>query len=967
MWSLRRWLGLATCAGAFVVLTASLTVSFQVQRDAAVKAAGRTETVVAALTAMLDQETGLRGFLDNGQKVFLQPYMSGRADYNRAQHEVDQASAGDRISVRLASEENAVALTWQGFAGRSIATRLRGTMSGSTQLQQALYGKSLMDRFRAINAALVTRFGQRRDATLVAISRVSTAALVLLASVFALVGPTWARRRANQLSQARDQAKEATQRGNELQHLIVEREQRDLLVKAQLASIVESSEDSITARSLDGTVLSWNAGAERLTGYNATEMIGTNLSLMTDPGQFDHLPDFFLRVGGGERFIHFETRRAHKNGRPIDCSVTLSPIRDPSGTVTGVSAISRDITERKRTEELAAQLVAIVESSEDAIFGKDLTGVVTSWNAGAERLYGYSAQEMIGENISLAVPPDRPDELPGLLHRVGNGERIAPFETRRRRKDGNEVDVAITLSPVRGAAGTVTGVSTVARDITERKQSEAAAAQLAAIVESSDDAIVGWSLAKVITSWNRGAERIYGYRGDEVIGSDGSLLVPADRLGRLMNDLLARAARGEKVPSYEAKGVRRDRTEIDVSVTLSSVRDPSGKVTGVSAIARDITERKKVETAAASLAAIVESSDDAIVGWSLANAITSWNKGAERLLGYRSDEMLGRGNAALLAVMVPTERPEGLLQAPPLATEGATRFEVKRAHKDGHIVELSATASPVYDAQGVLIGTSIVARDVTERKRDEERLAFQSDELRRSNAELAQFAYIASHDLSEPLRTISGYVELIARRYQGQIDADADRFIKHTVEGCHRLRALIEDLLSYSRAGRSDEAMTSVDCDIVVHDVLASLGATLSAAGAQVDHAGLPTVHGDPAQLAHLFQNLIANSLKFTRPGIAPHIRVAAEREGDRWAFSVQDNGIGIEAEYRERIFVMFQRLHNREAYPGTGIGLAICTRIVEAHGGRIWAEQSPGPGSRFCFTLAATAGVPELAPPLPR
>ncbi len=149
MWSLRRWLGLATCAGAFVVLTASLTVSFQVQRDAAVKAAGRTETAVAALTAMLDQETGLRGFLDNGQKVFLQPYMSGRADYNRAQHEVDQASAGDRISVRLASEENAVALTWQGFAGRSIATRLRGTMSGSTQLQQALYGKSLMDRFRA--------------------------------------------------------------------------------------------------------------------------------------------------------------------------------------------------------------------------------------------------------------------------------------------------------------------------------------------------------------------------------------------------------------------------------------------------------------------------------------------------------------------------------------------------------------------------------------------------------------------------------------------------------------------------------------------------------------------------------------------------------------------------------------------------------------------------------------------------
>jgi PAS domain S-box-containing protein len=624
-----------------------------------------------------------------------------------------------------------------------------------------------------------------------------------------------------------------------------------------------------------------------------------------------------------------------------------------------VSAISRDITERKRAEEMAAQLVAIVESSEDAIFGKDLNGIVTSWNAGAQHLYGYSAAEMIGANISLAVPPDRPGELPELLRRVANGERVAHYETQRVRKDGSAVEVAITLSPIRGPSGTVTGVSTVARDITERKDAEVAAAQLAAIVESSDDAIVGWSLAKVITSWNDGAERIYGYRADEVIGSDAALLVPAERLGALRNDLLPRAARGEHVPSYEAKAVRKDRTEIDVAVTLSSVRDRSGNVTGVSAIARDITERKSVETAAARLAAIVESSDDAIVGWSLANVITSWNGGAERLLGYRSDEMLGRGNAPLLAAMVPSERTEGAASILPLATEGVTRFEVKRAHKDGHIVELSATASPVHDASGVLIGTSIVARDITQRKRDEEKLAHQADELRRSNGELAQFAYIASHDLSEPLRTISGYVELIAHRYQGKIDADTDRFIKHTVDGCDRLRALIDALLSYSRAGRSADTTTSVDCDNVVSEVLASLAATLAAVSATVEHEGLPTVQGDPAQLAQLFQNLIANSLKFTRPGTPPHVRIRAERQDDRWVFSVEDNGIGIDAEYRERIFVMFQRLHNREAYAGTGIGLAICTRIVEAHGGRIWAEQSAGAGSRFCFTLAASNKEP--------
>jgi len=981
MWSLRRSFACVACASAFVLLTASLTVSFQVERNAAVSAAGRTQTAVTALTAMINQETGLRGFLDNGQQVFLQPYVLGRAQYNRARQEVDQASAGDATSVRLASEENAVARTWEAFAARSIATRLHGTTSASSQLQQALSGKHMMDRFRSINAALMARFDQRRDTTLRSVSRVSTTAIVLLATFLALGGLVWVRRRANQLSdaldqaegatvkaeEARDQAREATRQAEEaarqakqLQHIIVEQERRDLLVKAQLASIVESSEDLITARSLDGTITSWNASAERLSGFTADEMIGTNnLPWLTGSAQSDEYLDVFQRVGHGERVGHFEIRRAHKDGRAIDYAVTLSPIRDSSGAVTGVSTISRDITERKRAEAMAAQLVAIVESSDDAIFGKDLNGVVTSWNSGAERLYGYSAAEMIGANISRVVPADRPDELSGLLQRVAKGERVSHYETRRVRKDGSTVDVAISISPIRGPTGTIIGVSTVARDITERKQSDIAAAQLAAIVDSSDDAIVGWSLAKVITSWNGGAHRLYGYRADEVIGSDAALLVPAGRLGELRNDLLQRAARGEPVPSYEAKGVRKDRTEIDVAVTLSSVRDRSGNVTGISAIARDITERKRVETAAARLAAIVESSDDAIVGWSLANVITSWNRGAERLLGYCSEEMLGRGNAPLLAAMVSTERIEGSASILPLATEGATRFEIKRAHKDGHIVELSATASPVYDASGVLIGTSIVARDVTERKRDEETLAHQADELRRSNAELAQFAYIASHDLSEPLRTISGYVELIAHRYRGKIDADADRFIKHTVDGCERLRTLIDDLLSYSRAGRSDDAMTFVDCDKVVSEVLASLAAALTAADAHVDYDGLPTVQGDPGQLAHLFQNLIANSVKFTRPGTPPHVRVAAERQDDRWLFSVEDNGIGIDAEYRERIFVMFQRLHNREAYAGTGIGLAICTRIVEAHGGRIWAEQSAGAGSRFCFTLAASNKEP--------
>jgi signal transduction histidine kinase len=228
----------------------------------------------------------------------------------------------------------------------------------------------------------------------------------------------------------------------------------------------------------------------------------------------------------------------------------------------------------------------------------------------------------------------------------------------------------------------------------------------------------------------------------------------------------------------------------------------------------------------------------------------------------------------------------------------------------------------------------------------------QADELRRSNAELEQFAYIASHDLSEPLRTIAGYVGLIARRYRGQIDEDADRFIKHTEDGCKRMRALIDDLLSYSQAGRSGDLSALVDPTEIVRGVLTSLSAAVAEGAASVELDRLPTVQADPGQLAQLFQNLIANSLKFTTPGITPSIRITAEQHDGDWVFVVADNGIGIDPEYRERIFRMFQRLHPREAYDGTGIGLAICLRIVQAHGGRIWVEDQRGGGSRFCFTL---------------
>jgi len=275
-----------------------------------------------------------------------------------------------------------------------------------------------------------------------------------------------------------------------------------------------------------------------------------------------------------------------------------------------------------------------------------------------------------------------------------------------------------------------------------------------------------------------------------------------------------------------------------------------------------------------------------------------------------------------------------------ITTMGAATFEVRY--------------TPLRDAAGAPAGAIGVSMDITERARAEEALRASAKELERSNAELAQFAYVASHDLQEPLRTITSYLGLIRRRYRGRLDADGDEFIGYALEGATRMSALIRDVLAYSRVGARPREFAPADCGALVAAAVTNLQALSAETRARISCDALPIVPGDDTQLGQLFQNLIGNALKFRRPGVAPEIAVSAERRGDAWLVRVRDNGIGIAPEQAARIFQVFQRLHTREEYEGTGIGLAVCKKIVERHGGRIWVESEPGLGATFLFTLAA-------------
>jgi PAS domain S-box-containing protein len=269
---------------------------------------------------------------------------------------------------------------------------------------------------------------------------------------------------------------------------------------------------------------------------------------------------------------------------------------------------------------------------------------------------------------------------------------------------------------------------------------------------------------------------------------------------------------------------------------------------------------------------------------------------------------------------------------------------------------------PVYDSDGHVSGLAVMGFDITERKQAEEALGEKARELARSNAELEQFAYVASHDLQEPLRMVASFTQLLAERYQGRLDEKADQYIGFAVEGANYMQSLIDDLLSYSRVTSRARPFQPTDCNLVLQRALANLRVSIAESQSEISAGPLPTLMADESQLVQLLLNLIANAIKFhgVKP---PHITVSARLEADEWFFSVQDNGIGIEPRYFERIFVIFQRLHSRRsAYPGTGIGLAICKKVVERHGGRIWLESIPGEGTTFYFTLPAGV-LPEENP----
>ncbi len=350
-----------------------------------------------------------------------------------------------------------------------------------------------------------------------------------------------------------------------------------------------------------------------------------------------------------------------------------------------------------------------------------------------------------------------------------------------------------------------------------------------------------------------------------------------------------------------------------------------------------------IEREALLFRAIIDSSDDAIISKSLDGIITSWNKSAERLFGYMAAEVIGKPITILIPPDRLNEEPEILARL--RRGERVDHFQTIRRRKDGSLLHISLTISPVKDRDGNIVGASKIARDITENKRVEA-------ELRRANHDLEQFALSASHDLQEPLRSLKIYSELLTRNHAAKLDGEALDFLSFIRNGAIRMEKLVSDLLAYTQVPKFQEPTELADANEAVTEAIQALANSVQEAGACISADALPSVRMHPAHLQQLFQNLIGNAIKYRRPQQRPSVRITAHRQDREWIFAVSDNGIGIASEYKEQVFDLFKRLHSDQEYSGTGIGLAICKRIVELYHGRIWVESEPGQGCTFRFTV---------------
>jgi PAS domain S-box-containing protein len=475
-----------------------------------------------------------------------------------------------------------------------------------------------------------------------------------------------------------------------------------------IAAVVEYSNDALMSGTLEGIVTSWNPAAERMYGYSSKEMIGRSANILSPEDRAGELAANLATVRAGQPVENLQTERVRRDGSLVPVSLTLAPIHDEDGTIVGMSVIHRDVTEQRLAFEASQRMAAIVEGSEDAIFSSTLTGTITSWNRSAEQLFGYTSVEIIGKSGRLLSPKNRTEEIRTILASVRAGKHVERLETVRVRKDGTTLPVSLTVSPISDSDGAVIGASAISRDLTEQRESFENTQRIAAIVESSGDAIIGASLDGLITSWNPAAEKMFGYSGEEIIGRPVSVLSPQDQAAE-QRAVLGRITATGVAQHLESTRVHADGTVFPVSLVVSPIHGQDGTVVGISATVRDLTEKQHSALYARSL---IEAALDPMLTISPEGKINDVNEATAKVTGVPRQEIIGTDFTGYFTE--PDKAAQGYHQV--LEQGSVTDYPLTIRHRDGTLTDVSYNASVYRDLDGTVLGIFAAARDITERK-----------------------------------------------------------------------------------------------------------------------------------------------------------------------------------------------------------------------------------------------------------
>ncbi len=744
-------------------------------------------------------------------------------------------------------------------------------------------------------------------------------------------------------------------------------------------SIFQTSLDAMLLTKPDGSILAANHTAEKMFGMSQDEIIAVGRDGLLIQDESFHAA---IKERAQKGRIKAELIFKRKNGSLFKGEVTSTFFTDEDKILKTHSVI-RDISDRQKAEESLQESERkwriLFETLPVGVSVLDKERNVVYYNPSLGKILGLSKDDLISKKFvnRKYVYSDMNelsfDEIPS--NKAFNEKKLVHEEIGVIKEDNSIIWTMVSATPLPFSD---LSVIIVTSDITARKNVEEDLKRHAALLDVSYEAIFSWNFENGILSWNQGAETLYGYNKKESIGSNSHNLLktqfPID-----LNEFLEKLKK-DKIWSGELVHARKDGKRIIVESRLQLIEENSGEIVVIETN-RDITDRKKSEiklnetldnleeiveerTKELELANdynrnLIETSLDPLVTIGPDGKITDVNKATEKVTGYLRGELVGNDFADYFTE--PDKAKKGYKE---VFQYGLVRdYPLEIRHKNGTLTPVLYNASIYRDGSGEVVGVFAAARDITELKKAEkelreywenleEEVKLRTEELAKSNADLEQFAYVASHDLREPLRMITSFLQLLDRRYNGQLDSDGREFINFAVDGAKRLDKMIIDLLEYSRIANKEMMFSEVDFEKVIDQVKLNLNIIIYENNAEVTYDYLPKrVMADENQMIVLFQNLVGNAIKY-RSNEKPKIHISAQKEKKFFTFKVKDNGIGMDSKYLERIFTIFQRLHTHNEYEGSGIGLSIAQRIVHQHGGEIWVESEPGKGSTFIFTI---------------